>query len=77
MAETQTRRSCRVAMAMPIRVFGTDFRGIDFTEEALTTIVNLHGAKIRLSHQLLPEAGNPAFQPFDGQGCGVPCGLKT
>jgi hypothetical protein len=43
-------------MSLPIRVFGVDFRGIDFTEEALTLIVNLHGAKIRLSHQLLPDA---------------------
>ena len=67
MAETQTRRSCRVAMAMPIRVFGTDFRGIDFTEEALTTIVNLHGAKIRLSHQLLPEAEIRLFNHSTGR----------
>jgi hypothetical protein len=43
-------------MSLPIRVFGVDFRGIDFTEEALTVIVNLHGAKIRLSHQLMPDA---------------------
>jgi hypothetical protein len=56
MADTQTRRSCRVAMSLPIRVFGVDFRGIDFTEEALTVVVNLHGAKIRLAHQLLPDA---------------------
>ena len=56
MVDPQTRRSCRVAMSLPIRVFGVDFRGIDFTEEALTVIVNLHGAKIRLAHQLLPDA---------------------
>src|SRR5512140_1612316 len=56
MQQSGTRRSCRVAMELPIRVFGVDFRGIDFTEEALTSIVNLHGAKIRLSHQLLPDA---------------------
>ena len=53
--EPHTRRSGRVAMSLPIRVFGVDFRGIDFTEEALTVIVNLHGAKIRLAHQLLPD----------------------
>ena len=56
MLEFQNRRSYRVALSVPIRVIGIDYRGIDFTEEALTTIVNLHGAKIRLTHQLLPDA---------------------
>jgi len=56
MTESKPRRSCRVALSFPIRVFGVDFRGIDFTEEALTMLVNLHGAKIRLAHQLLPDA---------------------
>ena len=56
MVEFQTRRSCRVALSVPIRVFGIDYRGIDFTEEALTIIVNLHGAKIRMTHQLLPDS---------------------
>ena len=52
----QTRRSCRVALSVPIRVIGIDYRGMDFTEEALTIIVNLHGAKIRMTHQLLPDS---------------------
>jgi hypothetical protein len=39
-----------------IRVFGTDYRGVDFSEEASTLIVNLHGAKIRMFHQLLPDS---------------------
>ena len=56
MTDPKPRRSCRVALSLPVRVFGVDFRGIDFTEEALTMIVNLHGAKIRLAHQLLAEA---------------------
>ncbi len=56
MREFKTRRSCRVALSVPIRVFGIDYRGIDFTEEAFTIIVNLHGAKIRMSHQLLPDS---------------------
>src|SRR5208337_4182620 len=56
MVEYQTRRSCRVALSVPIRIIGIDYRGIDFTEEAHTIIVNLHGAKIRLSHQLLPDS---------------------
>lgn len=49
------RRSCRIATAIPICIYGIDFRGIDFTEEASTLVVNLHGAKIRLTHQLLPD----------------------
>jgi hypothetical protein len=56
MLEFQTRRSCRVALSVPIRVFGFDYRGVDFTEEAITVIVNLHGAKIRMTHQLLPDS---------------------
>ena len=54
--EFRPRRSCRVAVSVPIRVYGIDFRGIDFSEEAFTIIVNLHGAKIRLAHQLLPDS---------------------
>ncbi len=56
MVDYQNRRSCRVALSVPIRVFGTDYRGVDFTEDAHTIIVNLHGAKIRMSHQLLPDS---------------------
>ena len=56
MREFKTRRSCRVALSVPIRVFGIDYRGVDFTEEAYTIIVNLHGAKIRMAHQLLPDS---------------------
>jgi len=52
----QARRSCRIAMNIPIRVFGIDYRGVDFIEEASTLVVNLHGAKIRMSHQLLPDS---------------------
>jgi phage FluMu protein Com len=52
----QSRRSCRVALSVPIRVIGIDYRGMDFTEEASTIIVNLHGAKIRLVHQLMPDS---------------------
>jgi len=56
MAGSKARRSCRVALRVPIRVFGTDYRGVDFTEDAITLLVNLHGAKIRLTHQLLPDS---------------------
>jgi len=55
MARFRSRRSCRVVLSVPIRVFGTDYRGVDFTEDAETVVVNLHGAKIRLTHQLLPD----------------------
>ena len=56
MEELQARRSCRVALSVPIRVIGIDYRGIDFIEEAFTIVVNLHGAKIRMLHQMLPDA---------------------
>ena len=56
MGEFQNRRSCRVALSVPIRIIGIDYRGVDFTEEASTIVVNLHGAKIRMSHQLVPDA---------------------
>jgi len=56
MLDFQTRRSCRVALSVPIRVFGVDYRGKDFTEDAFTLIVNLHGAKIRMAHQLMPDS---------------------
>jgi hypothetical protein len=52
----QSRRSCRVALSVPIRVMGVDDRGNDFTEEAQTIIVNLHGAMIRMSHEVLPDS---------------------
>lgn len=56
MAGSRSRRSRRVAMTVPIRVYGIDFHGIDFMEDSLTVVVNQHGAKIRLNHQLLPDS---------------------
>jgi hypothetical protein len=55
MPKFRARRSCRVALSIPIRVFGTDYRGVVFTEDTVTIVVNLHGAKIRMTHQLLPD----------------------
>jgi hypothetical protein len=49
------RRSCRLAMSIPIRVYAIDYQGRDFIEDTSTLVVNRHGAKIRLDHQLLPE----------------------
>ncbi len=68
MVEFQTRRSCRVALSVPIRVFGIDDQDVDFTEEALTIIVNLQGAKIRMTHQLLPDSEIRLFSHPTGQG---------
>ena len=45
-----------MAASVPIRVFGCDYRGTDFSEEAHTLVVNNHGAKIRMIHQLLPDS---------------------
>ena len=56
MAEFRNRRSCRVAVRIPIRVFGIDYRGMVFSEDAFAIVVSLHGAKVRMAHQLLPEA---------------------
>lgn len=55
MTETRQRRSCRLALRLPIRVFGIDFKGTDFVEDSTTVVVNLHGAKIRLARRLVPE----------------------
>jgi hypothetical protein len=49
------RRSPRCALELPIRVFGTDFQGTDFVEDATTLVVSRHGAKIRLTRKLIPE----------------------
>jgi hypothetical protein len=55
MAEVQRRRSPRIALPLPVRIFGTDFTGTDFVEDTTTIVVNYHGAKIRLTRQLLPD----------------------
>src|SRR5713226_5978429 len=55
MPETRQRRSLRGSRELPIRVFGTDFRGRDFVEDSATLVVSRHGAKIRLKRKLIPE----------------------
>ena len=62
-----SRRSSRVALSVPIRVIGIDFRGIDFSEEAFTIIVNRHGAKIRMLHQMMPDSEIRLFSHPTGQ----------
>lgn len=55
MVEMRERRSPRLALQLPIRVFGIDFKGNDFVEDSLTVVVNLHGAKIKLNHLLIVD----------------------
>lgn len=55
MLNIRERRSPRYALELPIRVFGTDFQGTDFVEDSTTLVVSRHGAKIRLTHKLIPE----------------------
>jgi hypothetical protein len=44
-----------LALGVPIRVYATDFKGRDFVEDSTTLAVNLHGAKIRLGRELIPD----------------------
>jgi hypothetical protein len=55
LAGNRERRTPRIALDLPIRVYATDFKGRDFVEDSTTVAINLHGAKIRLDHELLPE----------------------
>jgi hypothetical protein len=55
MESERTRRSPRLALELPIRVFGFDYQGIDFVEDAATTVVAQHGAKIWLGRNLILE----------------------
>lgn len=54
-------------MALPIRVYATDFRGKDFEEDSTTVVVNRHGGKIRLTRQLLPEQEIRIFSQRTGE----------
>ena len=47
------RRSTRVNHACPVIISGRDARGEFFREEAETSVVNLHGCKVRLKHEVL------------------------
>ena len=55
MGQTRERRSPRLAVQLPIRVYAIDFKGTDFVEDATTLVVKQHGAKISLLRQLIPE----------------------
>jgi len=53
--DARQRRTPRLALGLPIRVFATDFKGRSFVEDSTTIAINLHGAKIRLGRELVPE----------------------
>lgn len=55
LAGNRERRTPRIAVELPIRVFATDFKGKDFVEDSTTVAINLHGARIRLGRELIPE----------------------
>ncbi len=55
LAGIRERRAPRLAVEVPIRVFATDYKGRDFVEDSSTIVVNLHGAKIRLGRELIPD----------------------
>ena len=52
---SKPRRTPRLEMSIPIRVFATDYRGRDFVEDSTTVTINFHGAKIQLERELVPE----------------------
>ncbi len=53
--ELRHRRSCRLALFIPVRVSGTAPGGSEFSKDATTLVVNHHGAKLRLTQQLALE----------------------
>jgi len=55
MLSTGQRRSPRQALELPIRVFGVDCQGTHFVEDSTTLVVSRHGAKIRLTRELIPD----------------------
>lgn len=54
MADYRQRRSPRIAVRVPIRIFGKDSKGINFFLDSSTVVVNRHGARVRLSEDLDP-----------------------
>ena len=49
----EKRRSDRVMLTIPLLVYGQDASGMTVKMEALTVVVNRHGARIRIGNQLL------------------------
>jgi len=55
MAEIGRRRSDRILAPVRIRVIGNDISGVSFSEETVTVSFNQQGARISLTHSLLPD----------------------
>ena len=53
--ETTRRRSDRILAPVRIRVIGNDMSGVSFAEETVTVSFNQQGARISLTHSLLPD----------------------
>lgn len=48
----EKRRSDRLLLTIPLRIHGTDSRGVAFKEDARTVTLNRQGARIQVSHPL-------------------------
>jgi hypothetical protein len=55
MEESSRRRSDRILAPIRIRVIGNDMSGVSFAEETVTVSFSRHGARISLTHSLLPD----------------------
>lgn len=55
MRETERRRTDRLLISIPIRVFGIDPESGPFEEDAHTVIINRHGASVVLHHKVEPK----------------------
>jgi PilZ domain len=55
MTETGRRRTDRILAPVRIRVIGNDASGVSFAEETVTITFNQQGARISLTHSLLPD----------------------
>lgn len=55
MTEIARRRSDRILAPVRIRVIGNDAMGVSFAEESVTVSFNHEGARISLTHSLLPD----------------------
>ena len=64
---TDHRRSGRIDLELPIEVGGTDSNGRGFLVQTHTQVLSLHGAKIVVSHGLVPEQILQVSCPSVGQ----------
>ena len=53
--EVTRRRSDRILAPVRIRIIGNDASGVSFAEESVTISFNQQGARISLTHSLLPD----------------------